>query len=253
MRTTRSTTLFKILLSVACTMALMVWIVGCGSGSGPTSPAAPVASGGSGDSGGSGGSGDGGGSGDTGGTDGSGQSGTLTIQMRDDATDEICELWVYFADLKVKPVGQPVTRLGGVNEAFDLLTLQDGKYVVLGDFEMTAGDYQFIEMLLDEDRSYVIEKDEATGNCLKSAKEPLRAPLQIPSEKFKIKGPPFEVTKNTVAKIHFDAPKSLKKKGGNGNSSNGNSNGNGKDKDDESKGWMLKADVTLEDTVQDPK
>lgn len=252
MRTTRSATLFKILMSLACTMALTVWIVACGSGSGPTSPAAPVASGGSGDgggSGGSGGSGDGGGSGDTGSTDGSGQNGTLTIQMRDDATDEICELWVYFADLKVKPVGQPVTRLGGVNEAFDLLTLQGGKYVVLGDFEIKAGDYQFIEMLLDEDMSYVIEKDEATGECLKSVKEPLRAPLQIPSEKFKIKGPPFEVTKNTVAKVHFDAPKSLKKKGGNGNSSNGNSNGNDKD----SKGWMLKADVTLEDTVQDSK
>lgn len=235
-------TLTKFGLLLACLFALAVWTAACSSGSGPTAPEAPVAGGGSGSGGGStgGDGGSGGDSGDTGDPGGSGQSGSLTVRMRDDATDDICELWVYFVELKAKPDGQPVTFLGPVGEAYDLLLLQNGKDVVLGEYGVTTGKYQFIEMLLDEDMSYVIEKDDDSGECLTD--DPV--PLQIPSEKFKIKGPPFEVGESTLARIHFDAPKSLKKKGG-----NGNGNGNGKDKD---KGWMLKADVTLEEVTEDP-
>ncbi|MEJ2086654.1 MAG: DUF4382 domain-containing protein [Acidobacteriota bacterium] len=239
MKTHRFQTTIGFLLCFVCIVATAAWMVACSSGSsGPTSPETPVAGGGSG-SGGSGGSGSGGsGSGDGGGSDGSdgsGQSGTLTIRMRDDAIDNICELWVHFVELKVKPDGQPVTYLGPIGETLDLLLLQNGNDVVLGEFGVTPGKYQYIEMLLDQDLSYVIEKDEDTGECLFDE----QVPLQIPSEKFKIKGPPFDVGADTVAKIHFDAPKSLKEKGGNGN---GNGNGN-------SKGWMLKADVSLEDVV----
>ena len=223
-------------------VALALWTGACSSGSGPTAPEGPVSGGGSGTGGGGGSGGDSGDTGDTGDPGGSGQSGSLTVRMRDDATDEICELWVYFVELKAKPDGQPVSFLGPVGEAYDLLLLQNGKDVVLGEFGVTTGKYQFIEMLLDENMSYVIEKDDDTGECL--TEDPV--PLQIPSEKFKIKGPPFEIGENTVAKIHFDAPKSLKKKGGNG-SGNGNGNGNGKNK-----GWMLKADVTLEEVTEDP-
>jgi len=222
-------------IAALCTV-LTFLVAGCGGSNGPTSPDTPLASGGSGDNGSSGTAGD---AGDTGDTDGSGQSGTLTIRMRDDATDKICQLWVYFVELKAKPSGQPVTYLGEIDQAVDLLTLQNGKDMVLGEFGVTTGQYQFIEMLLDQDMSYVIEKDEKSGECPKDG-EPV--PLQIPSEKFKIKGPPFEVTENTVARIHFDAPKSLKEKGGNGN-------GNGK----KDKGWMLKADVELEDVINEPK
>lgn len=237
--------------AIAALGVLLVVISACGGSNSPTSPETPVAAGGSGGTGSgdsSGGSGSGG-SGDSGNTDGSGQSGTLTVRMRDDAIDQVCELWVHIVELRVKPSGEPVTFLGSIDETIDLLTLQNGKDAVLGDFGVPTGTYQFIEMLLDQDLSYVIEKDPDSELCLTDEE----VPLQIPSEKFKIKGPPFAVTESTVAKIHFDAPKSLKEKGGGNGNGNGNSNGNGNKDDKESKGWMLKADVTLEDVVQEKK
>ncbi len=92
------------------------------------------------------------------------------------------------------------------------------------------GLYQFIEMLLDETNSYVVEKikpdldDISPDNCVKD-----RSPLQIPSEKFKINGGPFEVDEHTEVLIDFNAKNSLKKKGN----------------DKNNKGWQLKADVSI--------
>ncbi|MGB5753690.1 MAG: DUF4382 domain-containing protein, partial [Thermoanaerobaculia bacterium] len=147
-------------------------------------------------------------------------------------TDEICQLVVYIEDLRVKKDGSPAQILGAVNGIgeYDLLLLQDGQVVLLGDFDVDQGLYQFIEMLLDETNSYVVEKinpeldDISPENCVTD-----RSPLQIPSEKFKINGGPFEVDEHTEVLIDFNAKNSLKKKGN----------------DKNNKGWQLKADVSI--------
>ena len=156
-------------------------------------------------------------------------SGNLELLMIDAPTDEICELHVYIKDLRVKPHGKPQMKLASELGEFDLLALQDGPPAVLGSFAVEQGQYQFIEILLDESMSYVIEKEDPTDpnnpNCLLT-----RSDLQVPSSKFKVAGGPFPVDSNTTITIDFDAHKSLKKKGGN--------SGNGK-------GWQLKPDVSI--------
>jgi hypothetical protein len=156
-------------------------------------------------------------------------SGTLHIRMIDAPTDEICELHVFIADLRVKPDGEPPLLLGTALGDFDLLALQDGPPAVLGEFPVEQGRYQFIEILLDESRSFVIEKedpfDEENMNCLET-----ESSLQVPSAKFKVNGGPFDVDEQTTITIDFDARKSLKKKGGNSAAA---------------KGWQLKPVVSI--------
>jgi len=214
-----------ILLLVAAVGALV--FTACSDSSTPTEPVADATTSGGGtdDSGSSDSSDDSSGTTDTGVTGGS-----LQISMTDAPTDEICELVVFIEDLRVKKDGSPAQILGagnGIGE-YDLLLLQD-EQVILGNFDVEAGLYQFIEMLLDETRSYVVEKvkpDEPISydNCL-----PTTSPLQIPSEKFKINGGPFEVDEHTEVLIDFNAKNSLKKKGN----------------DKNNKGWQLKADVSI--------
>ncbi|MGB5161544.1 MAG: DUF4382 domain-containing protein, partial [Thermoanaerobaculia bacterium] len=193
----------------------------------PTEPVADntARGGGTGDSGSSDGSDD---SGDTTDTDVTG--GSLQISMTDAPTEEICQLVVFIEDLRVKKDGSPAQILGAVNGigAYDLLQLQDTQ-VILGNFDVEAGLYQFIEMLLDESQSYVIEKIDPTSDIILGNCEEDESPLKIPSEKFKINGGPFEVDDLTKVLIDFDAKNSLKKKGN--------------DKND--KGWQLKADVSI--------
>ena len=155
-------------------------------------------------------------------------NGSLTLKMVDLPTDEICQLWVYFAGLKVKREGEStqLEPLGVVPKAYDLLTLRDGAVAILGEFEITRGTYQFIEILLDESQSYVVEKTPA-GDCGGADGE--HVALQISSEKFKVKGGQFTVGTNTAVTIDFDADKSLKRKGSSKNP----------------QGWQLKADVSI--------
>jgi len=151
--------------------------------------------------------------------------------MTDAPTDEICNLFVYIADLRVKKDGSPPEMLGAVGVAYDLLELQNDEKVLLGDFEVEQGVYQFIEMHLDESESYVVEKFEADKPIsLENCKDPLidREPLKIPSAKFKINGGPFEVDEQTEVLIDFNAKNSLK------------TTGNGKT-------YQLKADVSILD------
>ncbi|MGB6365998.1 MAG: DUF4382 domain-containing protein, partial [Thermoanaerobaculia bacterium] len=200
----------RIIASIGFCAAVVFSVTSCNSGSSPTDPAGDSAAAG-------------GGTGVI-----SPSSGTLQILMIDAPTDELCELVVFIKDLRVKPEGQPQMRLGTELGEFDLLLLQDGAAAVLGPFEVDQTRYQFIEILLDESRSYVIEKDPTdptNTNCLLT-----ESVLQIPSAKFKVAGGPFEVDNNTTITIDFDADKSLKKKGGN----------SGKDK-----GWQLKPDVSI--------
>lgn len=155
---------------------------------------------------------------------------TLVINMIDDPTDEICELWVYIQDIRVKPDGQPQRLLGTEIGAFELLALQDGPAAPLGEWIVDAGTYQFIEILLDEARSYVIELDlddpgdPENPNCLETP-----SALQVPSEKFKVNGGPFSVTAETTVTIDFDAKKSLKRKGS----------------PDNPRGWKLNPNVSI--------
>ena len=202
----------RIIASIGFCVAVVFSVTSCNSGSSsPTDPAGDSASAG-------------------GGTSViSPSSGALKILMIDAPTDELCELHVFIKDLRVKPDGQPQMRLGTELGDFDLLELQDGPPAVLGPFQVAQTKYQFIEILLDEGLSYVIEKEDPTDpsnlNCLLT-----QSPLQIPSAKFKVAGGPFEVDDHTTITIDFDADKSLEKKGGN----------SGKDK-----GWQLNPDVSI--------
>ena len=203
-------------------------ITACSNADSPTEPAVEAVSSdtGSSDSGSSDGSGDSGDSGDTTDTDVTG--GSLQISMTDAPADEICQLVVFIEDLRVKKDGSPPEILGAVGAAYDLMQLQNGEQVLLGDFDVDQGLYQFIEMLLDESQSYVVEKIDPedldiTENC-----EIEQVPLKIPSEKFKINGGPFEVDELTEVLVDFDAKNSLK------------TTGNGKT-------YQLKADVSIVD------
>jgi len=197
----------------------------CSDSSSPTEPVADSAAsgGGTGDSGSSDGSDD---SDDT--TDTGVTGGLLQISMTDAPTDEICELVVFIEELRVKKDGSPAQILGAVNGIgeYDLMLLQDGQVVLLGDFDVDQGLYQFIEMLLDESQSYVIEKIDPTNDSILGNCEEDESPLKIPSAKFKINGGPFEVDEHTEVLIDFNAKNSLK------------STGNGKT-------WQLKADVSI--------
>jgi len=171
----------------------------CGGGSGPTEPVDPS------------------------------RNGNLTILMVDDPTDEICKLWVYFEALRVKPDGESaqLRTLGVDPQAYDLLTLRDGTVATLGQFQIAQGPYQFIEVLLDQTQSFVVEK--GPDNDCDTDVFGDEMPLQIPSEKFKVNGIPFDVTQNTTITIDFDAKKSLKRKGSETNP----------------RGWKLKPDVSI--------
>lgn len=157
-------------------------------------------------------------------------TGTLAINMIDAPTDEICELWVYIQDIRVKPDGQSPMLLGNEIGGWDLLSLQQGVEAPLGTWVVDSGVYQFIEILLDESQSHVIEVDldnpgdPENPNCLDTP-----SALQIPSEKFKVNGGPFSVTAETTVTIDFDAKKSLKRKGS----------------PDNPNGWQLKPKVSI--------
>jgi len=218
---------FQGFVVIACLVALAgLLVIACSSdSSSPTEPVADTTASGSGssDSGSSDSSDD---SSDTTDTDVTG--GSLQISMTDAPTDEICQLVVFIEDLRVKKDGSPPEILGAVGAAYDLMQLQNGEQVLLGDFDVDQGLYQFIEMLLDESQSYVVEKIDPedldiTENC-----EIEQVPLKIPSEKFKINGGPFEVDEQTEVLIDFDAKNSLK------------TTGNGKT-------YQLKADVSIVD------
>ncbi len=233
MRIPRIESKWTIVLVIAAVLVTATSLIGCSDSASPTEPVAdsnPAP--GSGDSN-AGDSDDSGGS-DSG--DGSATSGTLAIQMIDDPTDDICELWVYIQDLRVKPDGDSPILLGSEIGAYELLALQEGPPAPLGEWVVEGGLYQFIEILLDESQSHVIEKDPddpgdaENPNCLTTT-----TPLQIPSAKFKVNGGPFTVGPETRITIDFDAKNSLKRKGSANNP----------------KGWQLKPKVSIVDVEQE--
>jgi hypothetical protein len=233
--------IMKPLAGIVTSLAVVFMLSSCGGSSSPTEPEAatnPVGGavgGSSSNTGTGGGTGDGGGSGSGGGSGTS--SGTLAIQMIDAPTAEICEIWVYIRDIRVKPDEESPILLGTGIGLYELLALQEGPAAPLGEWVVDGGLYQFIEILLDEDQSYVVERDQDdpgdddAPNCLTTTP----SDLQIPSEKFKVNGGPFTVTTETTVTIDFDAKRSLKRKGSTNNP----------------KGWMLNPKVSIVDVDAD--
>lgn len=203
----------RTLATVLATLALLVGLGACGGGSSPTALPGDGSDG-------SGGSSESDGGGTVSITGNS--TGVLEISMKDAPIDDVSELWVYITGLKVKPAGGPVERLDTNSGLYDLLLLTDGVTELLVATEVGAGTYQFIEILLDEGQSYVV--DRTTLEAL---------PLKIASQKVKLKGGPFEVLEDGTTSVlfDFDAEKSLKRKG----------NGD----------WMLKPFLSIVRVVED--
>jgi hypothetical protein len=131
-------------------------------------------------------------------------TGTLRLEMTDAPVDGVTQLVVWVSGLKVKPAGQPTTRIDANLGPYDLLALRGGVTTILADALIDAATYQYIEILLDESQSFVVEK--ATG---------LQLPLAIASDKIKLNGGPFEVLKDgtTTVLFDFDAERSLRQRG----------------------------------------
>lgn len=237
MRIDSSQSSWKLFPLLGLCALLVVWIGACGGDSGPTDPGQVAPPGDSGPP--PDGGGDAADPNDPSDPD-NGAMGSLRLSMTDDPTDEICELWVYIRDIRVKPDGQSQQMLE-LSESFvrewEILQLREGPPAVLGDFEVPQGRYQFIEILLDQSQSYVIEREDPqdpASLCLFDTP----AAVQIPSQKIKVNGGPFDVDALTAITIDFDARKSLKRKGG------GNGNGNNRDK-----GWQLKPVISIVEVV----
>lgn len=129
-------------------------------------------------------------------------SGMLAVEMKDAPTEELAELNVYVVGLTVKPVDGPVERIADEIGPIDLLELQT-RTELLALVALEPGQYDFVQVDLDQDRSNVVEL--ATGNVL---------PLQIASEEIKVQGG-FEVfaADTTRLTLDFDAEQSLRKRG----------------------------------------
>ena len=129
--------------------------------------------------------------------------GTLSIYLSDAPTDEVSSVNVYITGLTIKRSGASVERFSNDVGLIDLLDLRDSTLLIAED-NVTAGDYEFIRVGLDQSRSNVI----VSGETL---------PLKIPSEEIKVLGG-FVVRTggSTNIVLDFDADKSLVKLG-NGN------------------------------------
>lgn len=124
--------------------------------------------------------------------------GSLRLMLTDAPIDDVEQVNIYFTSVTVKPVGKPVEELSidlPVNPV-DLLTLQ-GTVAEFAAGLVPAGDYEFIHVNIDEDRSSLVVNG-------------VEQSLQIPSEEIKIVGT-FNVggTGTTVLTLDFDAKKSL--------------------------------------------
>lgn len=123
--------------------------------------------------------------------------GRLAIQLTDAPIQDVTSVNVYIEGLKIKLTGEPEQRIASDVGLVDLLTLQDST-MLLVEATVEAGEYQYIMIELDEDRSNVI-----IGGAQEFG-------VRIPSEKIKVFGP-FEVDEDglTTVTLDFDAGESL--------------------------------------------
>ena len=122
--------------------------------------------------------------------------------MLTDAPAGVDQVNIYFTSVDAKPVGGSLEHLtlNLASNPIDLLTLDD-KVVGFAAGEVDAGQYEFLHINIDQDRSYLIENG-------------VRKPLRIPSQEIKVVGG-FEIDDDhvTTLTLDFDADASLNKLG----------------------------------------
>lgn len=102
-----------------------------------------------------------------GGGSSSGDSGTLSLSVTDAPVlnDDIAEVWVRFTHVIIHPsdgspdIAEPVTD--GTNPWIDinLKDLTKGKTMLLGEFDLPAGDYSWIRLDIDPENTVIVERD----------------------------------------------------------------------------------------------
>lgn len=137
-------------------------------------------------------------------TSSGGSSGNLNIYLTDAPTDEVSSVNVYISGLTVKRSGSSIERISNDVGLIDLLTLTNSTQLIAV-ANVLPGNYEFIRVELDQERSNVILK--STGST---------APVKMPSEEIKVPGG-FVVDKTgqTDVVLDFDADRSLVKLGNN--------------------------------------
>lgn len=125
-----------------------------------------------------------------------GAAGRLAIHLTDSPAENISAVNVYIAGLKIKLADHPEESFAVDVGLVDLLTLQNST-VLLSEATVEAGEYEYVMVELDEQRSNVVV-------------DSIQLPVRIPSEKVKVFGP-FEVAEDgsTALTLDFDAAGSL--------------------------------------------
>ena|SRR5688572_1711950 len=128
-------------------------------------------------------------------------NGNLRLMLTD-APAGVDQVNIYFTTVDAKPVGRSTERLTLelATNPVDLLTLDD-KVVGFAGGVVSPGDYEFIHINIDQDRSYLVENG-------------VRKTLRVPSQEIKIVGGfAIEDDHTTTLTLDFDADKSLNKLG----------------------------------------
>jgi hypothetical protein len=122
--------------------------------------------------------------------------------MLTDAPAGVDQVNIYFTSVDAKPVGGSLEHLtlNLASNPIDLLTLDD-KVVGFAAGEVDAGEYEFVHINIDQDRSYLIENG-------------VRKPLRVPSQEIKVVGGfAIDDAHVTTLTLDFDADASLNKLG----------------------------------------
>ena len=122
--------------------------------------------------------------------------------MLTDAPAGVDQVQIYFTTVDAKPVGGSMERLTLqlASNPVDLLTLDD-KVVGFAAGEVAPGEYEFIHINIDQDRSYLVENG-------------VRKTLRVPSQEIKIVGGfAIQDDHTTTVTLDFDADASLNKLG----------------------------------------
>jgi len=126
--------------------------------------------------------------------------GRLAVRLTDAPIQQVTSVNVYIEGLKVKRVGEPEQRFAVDIGVVDLLELEDST-MLLAEAAVEVGEYEYIMVELDQERSNLLIGADQVG-------------IRIPSEKIKVFGP-FEVDTDgvTVVTLDFDAAESLRQLG----------------------------------------
>ncbi|MGD2137072.1 MAG: DUF4382 domain-containing protein [Gammaproteobacteria bacterium] len=102
-----------------------------------------------------------------GGGGGSDGTGTLSLNLTDAPVenDDIAEVIVCFTDVIIHPsngdpnIEEDVRNQDGTCREINLVELTNGNSVVLGEFDIPAGDYSWIRLVIDPDNTVIVERD----------------------------------------------------------------------------------------------